>query len=388
MSELNMVLAELEREVFLFEGTAPGSGNIELKEEIFEENTSDGKSKVIVQKVLRPSIIPFIPEKCNGMAVIVMPGGAFRRMVINKEGVDIARWLNSKGIAAFVLKYRQTIDPHERQEDVSLTDTIRAIRHVRYHAHEFGIAPDRIGVMGFSAGGYLAALVSTCYGRTIYEPLDAIDAISARPDFSVLCYPAISAEVAIMDMIAKNPALVKIGSDIMNGENTSIANMNGTSADGASADGANLSGANTDMLRFVPESLRYRAKIFQKYSIEKLVHKDVPKTFILGTSDDDTTPIEHCISYYTALRKCGIPAEMHIFENGKHGFGLGREMEMEKMEKETETARVENGISEVANSVEVAAKGSDAGTEKADEMATVAAWPELFMRWAGSKGLI
>lgn len=337
MSELQTVLAAMEREIHLFDGVIPGSGNIELQEEVFEEKSSNGKSKVIVQKVLKPSIIPFIPKNCNGMAVIIMPGGGHRRMVMYREGIEVANWLNSKGIAAFVLKYRLTIDPHERQEDVSLIDAMRAVRYIRYHASEYHIDAKRIGVMGFSAGGYLAALISNCYDRKLYERLDSIDDISARPDFSVLCYPAISAEVAMKQATSKNPELVKVMGKNIEG----ISEISGTGE-----------GIPVNFLQYIPESIRYRVKLFGKYSIEKLVHKDTPKTFIIATSDDETTPIEHSLSYYMALRKYGVLAEMHIFENGKHGFGIGQ--------------KIETG----------------------DKKKTVGAWTELFLNWAESKGLL
>jgi acetyl esterase/lipase len=261
----------LDNEIFLYPGKAPGSENVHMEEIVFDEPW-EHTHKRIVQGVTMPSIIPFIPDKPNGAAILVIPGGAYRRQVLNLEGSEIAAWLNSIGITAFVLKHRMPGGGHENALDVPLQDAQRAMRLVRSKASRFGIDPDRVGVMGFSAGGHLASTLGTCYDRTVYAPMDDIDPFSAKPDFLVLCYPCISVK-------------------------------------GWERDGEVRTTLSTD--------------IFAKYGTDELVTSDTPPTFLMVADDDATTPPEHSVSFYLALRRAGVSAELHIYRAGRHGFGMG-----------------------------------------------------------------
>ncbi len=278
MTELERIKKLMETEIRLFEGKAPGTGDVELCEELFDEVINNRPCKVVAQNTLNPTIIPFIPQGDVRAAFVVIPGGAYRRQVMNLEGVDVAQWLNSLGIAAFVLKHRLPVNGFEMADDVPLIDVQRAVRMVRFNADKWGIPKEKIGVMGFSAGGHLSSLVSTCFDRCVYEAVDEIDKESARPDFAVLGYPAICLEMEEYAAVLKNdPA-------------------------------------------GVPE---YRRRFFEKYSTDEFVTDKVPPMFIFETDDDRTTPAEHSVRFYLACRKAGVSAELHLFKEGSHGFGLG-----------------------------------------------------------------
>lgn len=268
----------LERQIPLYPGVAPGSEGVQLEEKIFEEDWLYGKKKMIAKDTLVPTMIPMLPKGCEGpcKAVVVIAGGAFKRQVLNLEGTEIGEWLNSLGIAAFVLKCRLPVNMHARRIDVSLMDAQRAVRLVRAHAGEWNIDPNQVGVMGFSAGGHTASLLSTCYEKQVYEPVDEVDSLSARPDFCVLGYSAIN--------LADERLAVELKQIVM------------------------------------PEFIQL---VMEKYSTNQLVSENTPPTFLFETDDDRTTPAEHSLKYYMACRKMGVPAELHIFQTGDHGFGLG-----------------------------------------------------------------
>lgn len=264
----------MKDDILLFPGGAPGSEHVDLEEILFEESWEQ-QTKRIVQGVTAPAIIPFIPEQPNGAAMLIIPGGSYRRQVLNLEGTDIAEWLNSFGVTAFVLKHRMPGDGHKNASDVPLQDAQRAVRIIRGNASRFGIDANKIGVMGFSAGGHLASAIGTCYDKPVYEPMDPTDSISAKPDFLVLCYPFMSAK-------------------------------------GWALDGSWLNGR--------PAIFK---ELLEKYSTDELVTKDTPITFLMVADDDTVTPAEHSINFYLALRRAGVSAELHAYRAGKHGFGLG-----------------------------------------------------------------
>jgi acetyl esterase/lipase len=222
-----------------------------------------------------PTITVYLPRTTPaGMsAVIVCPGGSYINLAMNHEGRQVANFLNSQGIIAFVLKYRLGPKYHH---PVELGDAQRALRMLRAHAADWHIAADRIGILGFSAGGHLAMSASTHFDAGQTSAADPLDRVSNRPDFSILGYPVIS---------LVEPWTHKGSKD-------------------------NLLGANPD-----PE-------LAKSLSGEQSVRKDTPPTFIFQTNADTTVPAENAVYYYLALRKAGIPAEMHIFEKGPHGLGL------------------------------------------------------------------
>jgi acetyl esterase/lipase len=205
--------------------------------------------------------------------VIVCPGGGYGGLADNHEGRQIANWLNSMGISAFVLKYRLGPRYHH---PVELEDAQRAIRLVRSRAQEFGIAPDRIGIMGFSAGGHLASTAGTHFDAGNSGASDPIDKFGSRPDFLVLAYPVISFTTPY----------------------THRGSMH------------NLLGDNPD------------PQLVESLSSELQVTPQTPPTFLFHTSADTVVPSENSVLFYLALRKNKVPAEMHIFEEGPHGVGL------------------------------------------------------------------
>jgi acetyl esterase/lipase len=209
----------------------------------------------------------------NGTGVIVAPGGGYANLAIDHEGRQVASWFNAMGVSAYVLKYRLGPRYHH---PIELGDAQRAIRTVRSRAKELGVAPDRIGMIGFSAGGHLAATAGTHFDAGKREAADTLDRVSSRPDFLILGYPVISFD----------PAIAHAGS---------VKNLLGDRPDAALID---------DM------------------SLERQVTAQTPPTFLFHTTTDATVPVENAVRFYLALRKAGVPAEMHIFANGPHGVGL------------------------------------------------------------------
>lgn len=209
-----------------------------------------------------PTITWYAPAKATGdTAIIVAPGGGYRNLASNHEGRQIANFLNAAGLTAFVLKYRLGPRYHH---PVELGDAQRAISLVRSRAKEFGVSPNRIGIMGFSAGGHLASSVSTHYN------------VASRPDFAILIYPVISLTAPYTHQ-----------------------------------------GSLHALLGDTPDP-----KLAQELSSEFQVRPNTPPTFLFSTSADTVVPSENSVAYYLALHKAGVPAELHIFQNGPHGVGL------------------------------------------------------------------
>jgi acetyl esterase/lipase len=221
----------------------------------------------------KPSLTPYLAKSPNGTAVIVCPGGSYMHLATDHEGVQIAKWLNSLGISAFVLQYRLGPKYHH---PVMIHDAQRAIRTVRTHAASLHIQPDRIGIWGFSAGGHLASTAATHFDAGDPNAPDPIDRARSRPDFAILAYPVIS----------------------LNSEYTHA-------------------GSRTNLLGATPDQ-----KLLDDLSNDQRVTPQTPPTFLFHTSDDPVVPVENSVRFYLALRKAGVPTEMHIFENGPHGVGL------------------------------------------------------------------
>jgi acetyl esterase/lipase len=224
----------------------------------------------------KPSLAPYLVPagRGTGTAVVVCPGGGYGGLSMDKEGDQIAKWLNSLGVSAFVLKYRLGPKYHH---PVELGDAQRAIRTVRSKAAEYRLLPDRIGIMGFSAGGHLASTAGTHFDAGDAAAGDPIDRLSSRPDFLVLCYPVIS-----------------FGEFAHQGSRR------------------NLLGDNPD------------PKLVVSLSNETQVTAQTPPTFLFHTTTDGSVPVENSVMFYAALRKAGVPAELHIYERGPHGVGLAQ----------------------------------------------------------------
>ena len=226
-----------------------------------------------------PALTIFEPRQGtgNGSAVIIFPGGSYRILAADLEGREVADWFTARGFRAFILSYRLT--SHGYLLPVPLLDARRAIQTVRARAADYHIDPNRIVVIGFSAGGHLAALAGTQFVPGDPDAVDAIDRVSSRPDFLVLGYPWIGA---------------------------------------ISSDTSHLSYGKIYNLMYQCAALR------AAYSPDLFVTKDTPPTFIYHTFTDQTVPVEQSLRFFEALVKAGVPSEMHIFANGPHGTGLGK----------------------------------------------------------------
>jgi len=237
----------------------PGAvpGEIEsVGPEIFQEQKAGEKPVQRLTNVAKPTIKVFRPaqDRNTGTAVVICPGGGYRILAWDLEGEEVAAWLNSIGVTGIVLKYRVPPRKDQPPRQAPLQDAQRALSLVRSHAKEWGIDPQRIGILGFSAGGHLSASAATNYDKRRYEPIDETDKVECRPDFAVLVYPAYLAE---------------------KGE-------------------------------LVPE-IR--------------VTSITPPMFLVHASNDAIGP-ENSIALYLALKKAGVPAELHVYTTGGHGFGL------------------------------------------------------------------
>ena len=222
----------------------------------------------------KPTITAYrAPRGSTGTAIIVAPGGGYSGLAIEHEGRQWAYWYNAMGITAFVLKYRLGPRYHH---PIELGDAQRAIRTVRARAAEFNIIPDRIGMMGFSAGGHLTSTAGTHFDAGKPDASDPIERVGSRPDFLILGYPVISFD----------PAITHAGSL------------------------KNLLGDNPDL------------KLVENLSNELQVTAQTPPTFIFHTTNDNGVPVENSVRFYLALRKAKVPVEMHLFENGPHGVGM------------------------------------------------------------------
>ena len=235
----------------LWPNGAPGSDSRKDQREVVTMRKEPDTTFAVISNIHNPSITPFLPEKgkSKGAAIIVAPGGGHAFLTIDREGYDVGRWFAERGVACFVLKYRLARDqagPSGYKVEVdALADAQRAIRIVRSRADEWGINPKAVGIMGFSAGGQLAALASMHNDSGKPDAADAIDKFDCKPNFQILIYPGLG--------------------------------------------GVTMS-------------------------------KDTPPTWMLAANDDRLS--EGCASAYLALRKAGVPAELHIFAHGGHGFGL------------------------------------------------------------------
>ncbi len=219
------------------------------------------------------TIYPAPADKATGMAIVVCPGGGYAHLAMGHEGQDVARWLNSIGVSAFILKYRHA---PQYQHPAPLQDAQRALRTVRARAAEWKINPKRIGIWGFSAGGHLASTAGTHFDDGNAKSADPIERVSCRPDFLILAYPVITLKPPYAHMGSRN----------------------------------NLLGKNPD------------PKLVEELSNDGRVTPQTPPTFLMHTNADTGVVAENSVRFYLALRKNKVPAELHIFEKGPHGVGL------------------------------------------------------------------
>ena len=247
------MMAQKPQVIELWPNGAPNSNGLTGS----EEDLQGGR----VANVVKPTITVYRAAKPNGMAILMCPGGGYARLAMNHEGHDMASWMNAQGITYVVLKYRMPNGHYE----VPLSDAEQAIRLIRQHASEWGVNPQRVGVMGASAGGHLAASLATLYSSD-----------ETRPDFQVLFYPVIS----------MRPGTTHGGSR------------------------TNLLGANPS------------AELEEKYCLEQRVNSRTPQAFLMLSADDGAVPPANSIGYFMALRQQNVPASMHIYPIGGHGWGF------------------------------------------------------------------
>ena len=229
-----------------------------------------------ISGVAKPEIHVYRPKHPTGQGLMVFPGGSYRILSVQNEGLDAAHRFNEMGITVFILTYRLPNEGWDHQSDVPLQDGQRAMRLIRSRAADFGIDPAKLAVLGFSAGGHAAATLTTCFAETVYQPIDAIDRQSARPAFSCLMYPVIDLRPPLAHMESR----------------------------------ANLLGPDPSDALLDARSPNHRVTV------------DTPPCFFVHTLDDGTVPYGNSIAMIEALRAQKIQCELHLFEKGGHGFGF------------------------------------------------------------------
>ena len=251
----------------LWPGTPPGDLPVRGAEKTFIRTSTINGTSVVITNVTKPTLTVYLPPRGNntGTAMVICPGGGYWNLYWEREGEQIASWLNFQGMTAIILKYRVPRPPNVPEADTPIgpqMDAQRAVSTVRGRAAEWGINPNRIGIIGFSAGGHLALATATNFAKRTYEPIDAIDDSSSRPDFAILCYPGYLKE----DETAEASSL----------------------------------------------------------SIWPGVHipQDTPPILLVHCTDDTESPSDNSVIMYLALKRAKIPVELHIFAKGEHDFGV------------------------------------------------------------------
>ena len=259
--------------LFIWPDGVPNSKEVDMEEKFMEGNV------LRVKDVTKPTLTVYLPpaDKANGSSVIICPGGGYHILAIDHEGYQLAEWFNSLGVAAFVLKYRLPDDVIMEDRTIGpLQDAQQAIRLVRERAKEWKLDPQKVGIMGFSAGGHLASTAATHFE----EPVAPANNTSVRPDFNILIYPVVSFKEAFGHRGSRDKLLGK-------------------------------------------KTKNY--KTVEHFSNELQVSEKTAPTFLVHSSDDKVVPVENSIRFYQALIKNEVPAEMHIYQAGGHGYGMGRE---------------------------------------------------------------
>jgi acetyl esterase/lipase len=279
---------------------APGGDQVEVHQQIVDRhpNPADSRDRY-AEGVIEPTLTVFRPAKPDGSSLLIAPGGGYIRVMLDNEGFEAARVFAAAGVTCFVLRYRFPGDGWAAGPDTPLQDAQRAMRLVRADAAKHGRDVERVGVLGFSAGGHVAATLASLHSKHVYAPVDASDDLSAKPCAAGLVYPVISMQTPVAH---EGSRLQLIG-----------AHPN-------------------DAL----EAL---------WSADHMVSAETPPCFLVHAFDDGSVPVENSLRMAEALHAAKIPAELHVFEQGGHGFGLRLAKDM-----------------------------------------TAAAWPELFLRWGRRRG--
>ncbi len=260
------------RTVPLWPDGAPGARGTQADEVVTQRGTA--VSDRIIRNVHVPTLEVFLPERAPApcAAVVICPGGGYGVLAYDKEGVEVAKWLNSLGMAGFVLKYRLK----EYGHPAPLRDLQRALRLVRAGATTWRVDPHRVGICGFSAGGHLVTTGATHFDAGTKDAADPVDREGCRPDFLIAIYPVVSMR-----------------------------------------DGTTHGGSRRNLLGPDPDP-----KLVQSLSNETQVTPQTPPTFLVHATDDRAVKVENSINFYLAARRAGVPAAMHIYQSGGHGFGM------------------------------------------------------------------
>ena len=260
----------------LWPGAAPGGERVTVTPRVVERATDPAFHDRFAQYTTEPILTVVRPQRPNGAALLLIPGGGYKWAVVDKEGLDCARVFAEAGVTCFVLRYRLPGDGWAAGADAPLQDAQRAMRLIRARAGSEGLDPQRIAVLGASAGGHLAGLLTARAGDSVYAPVDDADRQSARPDLTILLYP--------------------------------VATM---------ADPFVHAGSRRELLGPAPTP-----EVIRRYSLEQMDWAGAPPTFLLHAIDDEAVPVENSLGLLSALRTARVPVESHLFEEGGHGFGI------------------------------------------------------------------
>lgn len=263
-------------EIELWPGGAPGGESVQLTEHVVDRENPFGLVDRAAHDVTRPTLSVFKPQKPDGSAILIIPGGGYRWVVIDKEGFEGARWFSRQGATVYVLKHRLPHRGWAAGPDTPLQDAQRAMRLIRSRAVADGVDPKRVMVIGFSAGGHVAGSLATRFDAEVYAVRDDADRLSARPHSVTLMYPVITMK-----------------------------------------EGAAHTGSRANLLGESPA-----VAMVEKYSLETAPPTSTPPTLIIQAAGDPSVPVDNALMMFSSLRAAGVPSSLHIFDTGGHGFGL------------------------------------------------------------------
>lgn len=264
-----------EETIRLWPAGAPGGERVTVTPRVVERSTDPAFHDRFAQYTIDPILTVLRPARPNGASLLLIPGGGYKWAVVDKEGLDCARAFAAAGVTCFVLRYRLPGDNWAAGPDVPLQDAQRAMRLIRARAGADGLDPSRIAVLGASAGGHLAGLLTARPDAT-YGRVDAADTVAFRPDLSILLYPVVTMEDPFVH-----------------------------------------AGSRTELLGRDPAPAA-----IERYSLERMDWSGAPPTVLLHALDDPAVPVDNSLGLLSALRSAGVPAEAHLFEEGGHGFGI------------------------------------------------------------------
>lgn len=267
---------DMQEEIALWPALPPGHGDTPPVPQVEDHAKTPGHPDRLIRGVAVPRLVVRRAERPNGAAMLLMPGGGYEFQGFDNEGTRQADWLNARGITAFILVYRLPAEGWRDRSVVPLQDAQRAMRLIRTGAEGFGIDPERVGAMGFSAGGHLGGMLATRWDMPSYRAVDAADSVSARPDLAALIYPVITMRTPLTHAGSRAALL---------GESSAEAEV-------------------------------------ERFSVDTNVAADTPPVFLMHASDDAIVPVQNSIMMYNAMLAHRRPAALHLFEKGGHGFGV------------------------------------------------------------------